>query len=218
METITFDIETVPQTELSNIQQHELDKKLERRFSGSSEPTTEEYESAKSLIMGTNPYFGEIVCIGLMKTTTDGKYDTIGLTGDEKDILSRFWKIVSGFRGLFISFNGLSFDVPWIIKRSMKHGLKATNQSFLNTKKFFKYPHWDVHVIMADYDRFKAASLRLTCDHLGIPSPKEEEITAENVSVAFKDGRIKEIKEYCLRDVQATYNAYLISKNYTFIK
>ena len=88
METITFDIETVPQTELSNIQQHELDKKLERRFSGSSEPTTEEYESAKSLIMGTNPYFGEIVCIGLMKTTTDGKYDTIGLTGDEKDILS----------------------------------------------------------------------------------------------------------------------------------
>jgi predicted PolB exonuclease-like 3'-5' exonuclease len=58
----------------------------------------------------------------------------------------------------------------------------------------------------------------LTCDHLGIPSPKEEEITAENVSVAFKDGRIKEIKEYCLRDVQATYNAYLISKNYTFIK
>ena len=61
METITFDIETIPQTKLTDIQQYELDKKLERRFANSDEPTAEEYESAKSLIMGTNPYFG-ILC------------------------------------------------------------------------------------------------------------------------------------------------------------
>ena len=218
MESLTLDIETVPLLrELSEIQNDELNKKLKKYYRGTEEVSTDEYEDTKRMLMATNPLLGEIVCIGLMKTNDIGQYDTLSLIGEEADILDRFWKQLKTFSGLYISYNGLNFDVPYIIKRSMKHKILPTNNNFLNTKRFLKFPHFDVMQVLADFNPMQYATLKLACESFGIASPKEGEIKAENVAEAFRDGRIKEIAEYCLKDVVATYKLYAMTKQYVYV-
>lgn len=213
MDILTFDLETVPQrAPLSEIQEEELAKKLERYLE--RRPSVKE-EDAKSLLMGTSPYLGEIVVIG-MHMYSDGETDTLALTGTEEEILNRFWNIVGSHRGLFVTYNGLSFDVPFTLKRSMKHEIRPTNSNFLNTKRYTKYPHYDVKEIIADWDRFAAPTLRMACDLMGIPSPKEGEVKAEDVAkVSQEPGGIKKIADYCIRDVVATYKVYRKLQDYT---
>lgn len=205
MDILTFDIETIPQQEpLSDIQEEELDKKLERYLLRKPESDPDE---AKKLIMGTSPYFGEIIVIGLHKfDSIQDAEDTIALTGSEEEILKRFWNIIKNHVGLFVSFNGLSFDVPFILKRSMKHSVPPTNSDFMNTRRYSKFPHFDSKEIIADFDRFAAPTLRLACELLGIPSPKEGEVKAEDVAKVFKEkGGLEKIANYCIKDVEATY-------------
>ena len=214
MDLLIFDIETIPQQKpLTKLQKEKLDMKVTRSL-GKDKPSKAEYTKQEKLIMGTNPYFGEIVCIGIKKVLATGEFDATTLTGTEVEILNKWWQIVKNHRGRFVHFNGLGFDVPWVLKRSMYHNIKPTSRDFLDTRRFTKFPHFDVQMIMADWDRYAVASLAQTCEFLDVPSPKEGEIKAEDVADAFKNGKIKEIAEYCLRDVDATHKVYNILQNY----
>ena len=216
MEKLTFDIETIPlRKSLTDIQREALNKKLDRYF-WNKIPTEQEHAEAERMLMATNPFLGEIVCIGLMKTNDAGQYDHLSIYGTEEDILIRFWKTIRDFKGLFISFNGLNFDVPFILKRSMVIKIGPSNNNFLNTRRFLKYPHFDCMQILADYNPGNYSTLKLACESLGIESPKEGDIVAATVAQAFEDGRIEEIAAYCLKDVVATYHLYNIVRKYAY--
>lgn len=207
-DSLTFDIETIPyeDSELSEIQKEEIERKVDKYL---SKNPGEDMQEAKRLIMGTSPYFGKIIVIGLLKADAQGDYETLALKGDdEQKILRDFWSILSRHKGLFISYNGLSFDVPFILKRSMKHQIPTTNRDFMMTYRFKKHPHFDVKEVISDYDRFAAPTLHLACDHVGVPSPKEGEVKASEVYDAYKEGRLQEIADYCVRDVKSTYEVY----------
>lgn len=207
---LTFDIETIPmQGDLSETLKDEVSKKVDRELTKNPELAhdSEILEALKNKIMATNPYFGQVITIGLHIDSARGQ-GTEALVGTEEEILTRFWNMIKNHRGLFISYNGLSFDVPFIIKRSMYHGIKPSNTDFLNTRRYTKYPHFDCQEVISDWDRFRAPTLRLACEHLGIPSPKEGEVEASQVYPAYLDGRIDEIAKYCERDVVATYELY----------
>jgi len=224
LDTLTFDIETIPQqAPLTTIQQEELERHLEKTYSKNVDWTDVEKENYKRLIMATNPIFGEIICIGLHRTTKnsnhylyDSKTLTLNTVGSEKQILTSFWKILEHFNGIFISFNGLDFDVPFIIKRSMKYNILPTNNSFLDRRRFSTKPHFDVKLVFGDWDKYAFGNLRLLSDYLGIESPKEGAVKAENVEYEFKQGHIDLIAEYCLKDVEATYKIYELLKNYQY--
>jgi len=218
LDTLAFDIETIPQQEpLSDIQQEELDKQLEKTFTKNPEWDEIEKEKYKRLIMATNPFYGEIICIGMYKTANNGQYeDSRAITGDERSILNKFWKVLENFKGTFISFNGMNFDLPFILKRSMKYGIKPTNNDFLDMRRFSRKPHFDVKLIVGDWDKYAYGTLHLMCDHFGVPSPKEGLVKAENVEEQFKKGNIDLIAEYCLKDVEATYRLYAILQDYQF--
>ena len=48
----------------------------------------------------------------------------------------------------------------------------------------------------------------------GLKSPKSEDIDGSKVAEYFADGRITEIAEYCLRDVTATWELFLLWQKY----
>ena len=216
MDHICFDIETIPQqAPLSIIQEEELEKKMQWRIASTTTP--KELDELRRKTMGTNPYFGEIVCIGMYrKNNTSGKMQEgeTALVGTETQILDKFWSIISKFNGTYLSYNGLGFDVPFIKVRSMINTIKPTNTNFLNTKRFSAWPHHDVAMLLADWDKFKMVSLRLACEVMGIPSPKEGEIKAENVEQAFKDGNIQGIADYCSADTRTTYQLFDLQRQY----
>jgi len=216
MTNLVFDIETIPQrAPLSDTQSEELTKKLNNYLAKRIDTDTEE---ARRLLMGTSPYFGEVVCIGLGFDSANGEFKTKALIGTEEELLTEFWNIVKGFNGTYVSYNGLEFDVPFIISRSMKLGIAPTNKTFIETRRFQKHPHFDVKQIMSDWDRYRSCTLNLACDHLGIVSPKEGEIKAKDVAQAFADGHIDKIAEYCLRDIEATNEVFKFVKRYTIMR
>lgn len=214
MDTLIFDIETIPQDSLTDSQEEAVNKKVERATRNIEDKS--EYDGIRNKIMAVSPFFGQIICIGVMKVKETGEDVSRVLTGDEKTMLQTWWDILKHHKGLFVHYNGLGFDVPYILKRSMYHNIQPSNSTFLDTRRFQKHPHFDVFQILADYDMRQSVSLEVACDFLDIKSPKTGEVKAENVYQAYKDGRIQEIADYCLEDVKATFEVYKKVKNYTF--
>lgn len=199
---IAFDIETIPQEDLSRAQQEHLEKRIE------SHDDDEEVDIDK--IKSTDPFLGKIVCIGFAYYGQGNEVVTESLTGEEDFILQRFWHDLSEFGSnvTYVSFNGLRFDVPFIKIRSLKNRINPSKKRFLNTKSYQKFPHYDVFQWISDWSYRRRVSLDLTCDLLDVPTPKEGAIKAEDVYQAYQNGRIKEIAEYCERDCEATLQVY----------
>lgn len=208
---LVFDIETVPfkDEDYSDTQKEYIQRKLNSLLVRNP---TADIKAETGKIKGTDPYLSRVVCIGLYYPIT-GVRKALTNDADEREILESFWKEITGYSGLFISYNGVRFDVPYIIKRSMKYGLKPTNTSFLFYTKFDPMPpHFDAMLQLCGRDG--SYSLKQACDFFGIPSPKDGAVTSSNVAEAFYGGRIKEVAEYCLRDLDSTYQLYQKVKVY----
>jgi len=199
---LVFDIETAPfkEEEYSETQKGYIKKKLDSAIR--RDPTVDP-KAKEGELKGTDPYLSRIVCIGLYHSQT-GK-STALTNDDEKLILEAFWNGIAGYSGTFISYNGIRFDIPFIIRRTLHHGIKPTNIQFLQYTKYDPMPqHLDVFLQISG-GREQFYSLHEACEFFNVPSPKEGGIVAAEVGKAYYEGRIKEIAEYCLRDLQSTY-------------
>lgn len=234
---LIFDAETIPQQKnMTEYQIDEFRKKVKKNYNGSipinklkdynnkedSEYLTciAEYNDACRKTMAINPFLGEIVCICIkhVKLNTfknnEEEYHEEAFIGNEKDILINFWKYISSDRFRYVSYNGLSFDVPFIAKRSMIYGIRPTDRNFLVTKRYQRWPHFDVLRIVSDWDQGSSVKLELLCESLGIQNPKDGAIVASSVEEAYLSGNIKGIAEYCMKDVRATYEAFKVLRHY----
>lgn len=207
---LVLDIETVPllESEYNDTQKAFIQKKLKSALVRNPSVDLVQEEGK---IKGTDPYLSRIVCIGIYYP---GNGQHIALTNDsEKVILESFWEQIKGFNGIYITFNGVQFDVPFIIKRSIVYGLKPSNLSFIQHTKFNAYPpHYDV---MLQLGRYHGYSLKDVCNFFGVPSPKEGTVSSSSVAQAYREGRIQEIADYCLRDLDSTYLLYEKIKFFT---
>lgn len=201
---LCFDIETIPieDKDLSTQQKEYLAKKLTQALK--RDPETDP-KSKESELRGTDPYLARIVCIGMVWPQ---KNKAMSLTNeDEKIILETFWHLIIG-ENQFIGYNTLKFDIPFIIRRSMHHGITPTNPLFLQYTKYDPTPiHYDMLLVLSG-GRENYYSLHQACDFFGVPSPKEGGVVASQVSEFYHTGRIAEVADYCLRDVQSTYKLF----------
>ncbi len=150
-------------------------------------------------------------------------------TGDEctlcseKDILGHFWNIFDAHDRRFkdvhlVSFNGRNFDAPFLMLRSALLGVKPSRNLMSGTK--FNYQlHTDLIDELTFYNPSAyGATRRYNFDFFarafGLQSPKAEGIDGSKVSEFFEKGRIEEITEYCLRDVDTTWKLFEIWKKY----
>lgn len=134
---------------------------------------------------------------------------------NEKQALSAFWKTLKKYNPHLISFNGRNFDAPFLMLRSALLGIRPTKNLMQGTK--FKY---DCHTDLIDELTFYStnynygATKRFNFDFytraFGITSPKAQGIDGTKVPEFFNEGKIVEITEYCLRDVEATWELYKI--------
>jgi predicted PolB exonuclease-like 3'-5' exonuclease len=137
----------------------------------------------------------------------------------ERKILDTFWKILKKYPNLhLISFNGRNFDAPFLMLRSAVLRLRPSRNIMSGTK--FNYPlHTDLIDELCFYTPSSyGATRRYNFDFFtrafGITSPKSEGIDGSKVADYFRDGRINEISEYCLRDVKATWELYQVWREF----
>lgn len=150
----------------------------------------------------------------VMLTTGDSCY-----LGNERTVLDAFWKIFRYYpHTCLISFNGRNFDVPFLMLRSALLKMKPTRNLMDGTK--FSYSN---HIDLIDKLTFfnpssYGATKRFNFDFytraFGIESPKAGGVDGSMVTDMYYEGKILEISEYCLRDIVATWELFLIWKEY----
>ena len=213
MKTVVLDIETVslPWLELDPLQREKLTRYSEdhedflRRKSGGS----------------LSPYTGKIVVIAMLnpetgkgivwyetgaepvsRTAEDGLFEYVGCP--EREMLADFWVALSKF-DRFVTFNGRTFDGPFLSVRSAVHGLSPSKN--LLGYRYSVESHVDLLEILTFHgavSRDQTPTLHSACVAFGIPSPKSAEMHGYAVGDAYREGRLGEIADYCRRDVEAT--------------
>ena len=210
MGKIVFDIETVGQDfEL-------LDKTSQEYFLKFAENDKEKEDARNSLSFF--PLTAQIITIGMLEVETEQGFvffqegtqtprrftegNITFVSGQEKEILQHFWNHLKNYSH-FITFNGRTFDCPFLMLRSAIHSIRPSKN--LMPYRYATTPHVDLADQLSFYDALKRKfSLHMWCNAFGIPSPKEEGMTGLQVKDFYKQGRHEDIARYCLRDIQAT--------------
>jgi uncharacterized protein YprB with RNaseH-like and TPR domain len=132
-------------------------------------------------------------------------------------MLAHFWQGALSYRE-FISFNGRSFDVPFIMVRSAVNKIKPTI-NLMSNRYLGSQRSNAKHIDLLDQLSFYGAvrrkgSLHLYCQAFGIKSPKAAGITGDDVARLFAEKKYKEIAEYNSWDLIATWELHKIWEEY----
>jgi DNA polymerase elongation subunit (family B) len=126
--------------------------------------------------------------------------------GSEKELLESFWEIVERKRPRLISFNGRYYDGPILMLRSAQLGISPSLN--LCGNRFNLSSHVDLTEVLSFHGAWREQyKLDYWCRRFDIESPKGS-IDGSQIARAYRDGRIEEIGEYCLRDTRATAQLY----------
>ena len=128
------------------------------------------------------------------------------LRGSEEELLGAFWEIVGRKRPRLVSYNGRMYDGPILMVRSAQLGVKPSANLVPN--RYTIGSHCDLSEIFSFMGAWRERySLDYWCRRFDVESPKGS-IDGSQVGRAYREGRIDEIGEYCLRDVRATAELY----------
>lgn len=184
------------------------------------EKTEEEKEDAKKRL-GLYPLTGEIVTIGMLNPETMKgrvlfqscgekmeKFEENGIlyeSGTEKEILEIFWEQAKNYTQI-ITFNGRSFDAPFLVFRSAKHEIRVT-KNLLGYRYDYK-EHCDLLDQLTFYGAMRKYNLDFYAKFFGIKSSKEGGIDGGMVGEMYKSGKYLDIARYCVGDLVATKELY----------
>jgi DNA polymerase elongation subunit (family B) len=162
--------------------------------------------------MGLDPCTGRIICIGVHWIELDRS--RAYCQPDERELLSNFWSDIGQIRPQrFITFNGKSFDFPYINVRSAIGGVAIPRDVYLDLRRYSTERHFDVREVLTNYERYRKGTLEFFCEIFGVVSSKSG-MSGKDVGGYYKAGRLDEIAQYCLADCRATGELYLKLKNY----
>ncbi len=233
MATLIFDIETIGEdyNNLDETTQHMLTRWIKK-----GSPGEEEYEKALEDVkngLGFSPLTGEIAVIGVLDADREKgviyyqapaeryqDFEENGITfkqRTEKEMLEQFWQGVLKYDAV-VSFNGRSFDIPFLMIRSAIHKIKAT-KNFLSNRYLGSQRRGEKHIDLCDQLSFygaimKRPSLHLAARAFGIKSPKADGVTGDDVTGLFKDKKYLDIARYNVGDLVATKELYNYWKEY----
>jgi len=167
---------------------------------------------------GLYPEWGRVVCIsiGQIKFNEHGDPISFGKKSfygeDEKTIVEEFMttasKIFANYPKMnFVGHNVKGFDLPFLIKRAIIHGIRVPQQFWLQKQKPWENCLLDTYEIWK-FGGYNSAKLGLLTELLDIPSPKDL-MAGPEVNRYFWQGRIEEIKDYCEKDIEASANLML---------
>jgi 3'-5' exonuclease len=159
--------------------------------------------------------YHSIICIGALiahKIDDHWVVDALGAphVGDrsERDLIAAFVDRIAELNPQLVTFNGSSFDLPVIRYRAMVHKLPAIG---LAARPYFhRYTDdaIDLCDVLSSFAPGAKATLHELCRVMGLPG-KPEGINGAEVAQYYRDGRIREIADYCESDVINTYRVLL---------
>lgn len=226
MRKVVFDIETYGcnMADLTESQQEYLQRDAMKE--PDDELRARKLEDAERFL-SLYPLTAKVVAIGIYDITSgkpyvyyesDEKSDwqddekTTQFRGmSEKEMLERFWEVIR-ISDQVITFNGRNFDIPFMMMRSAKLGVKPSKD--LMGYRYSITNHIDLLEQFTFYGVTRKFNLDFYCHGFGIQTPKSKEVSGNEVKRLYDEGRVKDIAVYCGKDIYATYQLYKIWDEY----
>ncbi len=214
MNTLVFDIETVPDTDLGR-RLHDL--------KGLSDAQVAQIMFAKRRQETGSDFLSHeqhrVVAISVAMRSRDSlKVWSLGdEQSTEKDLIERFFDGLDKFTPDLVSWNGAGFDLPVLHYRSLLHSVTAaryweTGDSdssfrFSNYLSRFHWRHVDLMDVLSGFQGRGRASLNDVATLLGLPGKLG--MHGSQVWEVYLGGGLARIRDYCETDVLNTYLVYL---------
>ena len=214
MNTLVFDIETIPDTDLG------------RRLYGVDDLSDEDVGKImffkQRQARGTEflpVYQHRVIAISAVLSTRDDLHVfTLGdESASEKQIVQRFFDGLARYSPDLVSWNGQGFDLPVLHYRALLHGINAeryweTGDSdrefrYNNYLSRFHWRHLDLMDVLSGFNVGARASLDNTATLLGLPGKLG--MSGDKVWDKYLAGELAAIRNYCETDVLNTYLIYL---------
>jgi predicted PolB exonuclease-like 3'-5' exonuclease len=147
-----------------------------------------------------------IVCLGV-NHVTDTMVDTNIMKDEtqERTMLGAFFGAFFSSNNtadwpVLVTFNGLGFDLPLLLRRALYLGVKAPN---IQIDKF-KHPHViDLMALLNYGDKNRSHSLSFYCQRFGIQV--DDENSGKDIAALIAADNWHAVECHCASDVQATY-------------
>lgn len=175
---------------------------------------SEKYESINEAYLenaGIVSTYGRIVCIsfGFLDNNGSKKISSFYST-DEKSVVESFNNLLKKIETKNFNLSGFRinhFDIPWVLHKLHKYNIEPANIIYMYDKK-----PWDMRITDMSDDwkgRFAwAFSFDEMCYELGVDSPKDN-MNGSEVHLAYHEGRLEDIKDYCEKDVSSSIDCGL---------
>lgn len=204
-----LDIETLAADEskyeaLRYLYERKLEKKRKNKEMSDEVIIEDEKAGFDAYVKGTSfdGGFGRILCIAY--AINDNPIQIICNPDNEAKTLQRFWEVAKDVN-LFVGHNVMDFDLRFIYQRSIVLRIRPSRN--LSFARYRSEPIYDTMKEWVKWAYNSNVGLEHLALSLGIPTPKEG-IDGSQVSDFYKAGKIKEICEYCQRDVETTRAIY----------
>ncbi len=214
MNTLVFDIETVPDTDLGR-RLYDL-KDLSDEQVGQIMFTKRRQETGSDFL--SHEQHRVIAISVVMRSRESLKVWSLGDPGSsEKDLIERFFDGLDKFTPDLVSWNGAGFDLPVLHYRCLLHGVTAARYwetgdndgsfRFSNYLSRFHWRHIDLMDVLSGFQGRGRASLDDVATLLGLPG--KVGMQGSQVWDVYLQGGLSRIRDYCETDVLNTYLVFL---------
>ncbi len=159
--------------------------------------------------------YHSIVCIGALlaeRTSNGWSVNVVGAPSvadrSEKELIQAFVDKIEELSPQLVTFNGCSFDLPVLRYRAMLHGIAAPGLASRAYYHRFTEDAVDLCDVLSSYSSGGKAKLDEISRLMGLDG-KPVGMTGADVESYFREGRIKDISDYCRSDVINTYRLWL---------
>jgi hypothetical protein len=214
MNVLTFDIETVPDTDFGR-RYLELGDLVDEQVAQAMFARRREQTGSDFLPLHQQ----RIVAISCAFRSRDGlRLWTLGEPGSgEAELVARFFEGLERYSPDLVSWNGSGFDLPVLHYRALRHGVAAaryweigdadTAFRYNNYLNRFHWRHLDLMDVLACYQARASARLDEVAVLLGLPGKLG--MSGADVWDAWRAGRVAAVRDYCETDVLNTWLIYL---------
>jgi len=196
MRVVTFDVETAPNLDLFDLAFSSARQRAERR---GENPDGVDPETVKRE-MALSPLFGRVIGFGILDA--DGSEPLIWVGDREEEIVELAWHHLEG-ADLYVSFNGMAFDVPFLELRSSILGIRPTVT--ISTRRYIWLNHCDLYQLLTAWNgnrtRYLKLDLPTVCRALDVEPPVGD---GAEVPKLFEAGNFEAIREHLESDLRAT--------------
>jgi len=159
--------------------------------------------------------YHSIVCIGALIAHREPDHWAVDAVGaphvgerTEKELITAFCDKIAELRPQLVTFNGNSFDLPVLRYRAMVHRVSAPGLSARAYFNRYSEDAIDLCDALSSFGSHGKAGLHEISRIMGLPG-KPKGFDGGEVERYFREGKIKEIADYCETDVIATYQVWL---------